>query len=187
MTDIQRQFDEEVSQIARSLFDEVQRLARELERKHQLSGGSGETLIMTQLRNFDRGLYTDGRAALWRARLRLYRAADNREPVADSDAGKDAGQAGETLHLTLPALCHWISELASNYHGTPLIGMDPRTLKSKERTVRTQMSLRKDGTGVLTIDYRSQDEDMIARCDIVRVTQTDAETARHSLVRLTPR
>ena len=125
----------------------------------------------------------DGRAHMWRARLRLYdysRPLD--EPEADSDEPLTPDRPGETVHRGLPAVISWIAELASKYHGAPCAGLDSMSLRRKLKTLRTMMAYRKDGTGTLRADYQVLENGcirhMLARCDVQRADGAIEEEVR---------
>lgn len=141
-------------------------------------------LMLRKLNDYDNGLFVDGRAAIWRARIRLYRADREKEVIADSDAHADPRADGKTLHISIPAMMQWVVEFVEKYsHGVPM-GLDSATLQRRTRSFRTQLSTRKDGTGVLTLDYNVEGFDMIARVDVKRESGTAAYQVKSAAERL---
>lgn len=125
----------------------------------------------------------DGRALEWLVRLRLYDCGvSSNEPVADSDDKLEDHLPGTTKHRGLPAVAAWIVELASDYHGAPCAGLDRATLRRKLSSLRTMLSNRNDGTGVLRANYQvlqyGVTRHMAVRCDVVRADRVVAEVAR---------
>lgn len=125
----------------------------------------------------------DGRAAWWQVRCRLYAASDGyRDALADSDPDLAPSDLGATRLQSLPEVAKWMRDLARAYHGGECAGMDEATLKRRLRSLRNQMSVRHDGTGILRLEYsvipqigrsliaRAPAEvmHMMARCDLVR-------------------
>lgn len=116
----------------------------------------------------------DGRAREWRIRLLLYSYAHGlEEPEADTDPDLELGQPGTIIFRGLEAVRIYIAETASKHHDAACIGLDQNTLKRKERSLRTMMAYRQDGTGTLRADYQVHTaygiRYMMARCDVIQV------------------
>lgn len=165
---IQSTFELSVADRARAAYAVICAHADELAAAYTLSADAMTSAILADLRGYDRAQVTDARTCLWRARLRLYPANDTREAIADSDAELSFDHPGATVHNSLPAVCSWITDLASAFHGSPCMGLGDNVMQSKARTLRTQMSVRKDGTGTMRIEYTSDGRRWLARCDVVR-------------------
>lgn len=126
--------------------------------------------LLRELRESD----SDGRAIKWSARLRLYDLEHPNDPVADSDPDTPPGEPGEMVFHGLPGVADWVIELAAQYHQAPCVGLTAKYFATKIKGLRTQMSSRKDNTGVLRIEYTIQRKDlaliyMLARVDVVRL------------------
>ncbi len=126
----------------------------------------------------------DGRARIWRVRLRLYDYATGLiEPVADSDEGLEPHMPGETQIRGLAGVVDWIRELACNFHGVACTGLDKRALRGKIGNLRTMMANRGDGTGVIRADYQvmvgETQRHMLARCDVQKVDESPSCEPKH--------
>lgn len=114
----------------------------------------------------------DARSADWRARVRIYSAEDNYvDPLADSDPNKSTELPGDAIHRGLPSIANWMAELIAAYHGTVPLEADAGTIRRKLGTLRVQMSYRRNGTGVLRVQYEHDGCCYIARCDIIKADQ----------------
>lgn len=165
-------------------YTEMKQRSDALATKFSVSPDSTFHLMLRKLNDYDNGLFVDGRAAIWRARIRLYRADQEKEVIADSDANLDPREDGATLHISIPAMMQWAVEFVEQHsNGVPL-GLDSGTLQRRTRSFRTQLSTRKDGTGVLTLDYNVQGADMIARIDVKRESGTAAYQVKSAADRL---
>lgn len=117
----------------------------------------------------------DGRTVDWSARLRIYAAPfdNSAEPQADTDAAALASEPGATIFAGLPAIGEWIVALASQHHNAPCVGLDAVQIARKIKGLRTQLSQRGDGTGVLrvryTVSHGGIDALYMARCDVARL------------------
>lgn len=177
-------FDAAVHSTAQGLYNGAVKLAADLETEFGVNRASALQSILMRLRDYDNGLFTDGRAAVWYGRIRLYDAARPGEVIADSDHMRDPREPGSTSHISLPALVAWaVDYVATQSNGIPT-GLDRPILERRLRSFRTQLSSRKDGTGVLTLEYVSENKDMIARIDIQRQAQTAKREAESAVSRL---
>ena len=133
----------------------------------------------------------DARASWWRARARIYTASDGfLEALADSDPNLSPDDVGSEALASLPAVATWARDLAQAYHTTPCAGLDEITLRRKVSSLRTQMSHRANGTGILRIPYtvtntlsavpigraavEADVRHMLLRVDIMRAEQAPA-------------
>lgn len=85
----------------------------------------------------------DGRAALWRVRLKIYRGlpGDRAELLGDTDDGKRLTETGATLLHGLPAVAAWTWDLIQTYHaGRTIEGLSPEALRHRLRTLRVALS-----------------------------------------------
>lgn len=132
---------------------------------------------MTQAAAEQFGTYSDGRAATWRARLYLYDARSD-QLLADSDAGEPIGQPGEARIKSLAGVAQWVAANATSYHDLPCVGLEESTLTRRIKSLRVQMSTRKDGSGTMRLPYTVNEagrfgapaelRHMLARCEIIR-------------------
>lgn len=123
---------------------------------------------------------TDGRAAYWRCRFRLYSNAQPDEPQADSDPDLDPGQPGAQIIRGLPAVGSELIMLASTFHGTAsLRGLAGDDIARAIRGIRPTLSRRKasgheDATMRIhydtleTFNEKARTRGWLARVDLVR-------------------
>lgn len=165
-------FESEVKSAALRIWSAIHQEAAALETTVKIAPASTVPMLLRFLQEFSGGMHADGRACLWRARLRLYVHDDpGNEPVADSDPDYPPEAAGTTVHQSLPRLVTWIVELASAYHKAPMAGLDEHTMQRRLRSFRTQLSHRRDGTGVMRTEYTVNDRWYIMRCDVEKVEE----------------
>lgn len=115
----------------------------------------------------------DGRAEMWRIRVRLYdTSVSNSDPMAgaDSDWGRPADAPGETVVRGLASVFKAAVEAAESYHGLGLYGLGPEVQELKVRGIRPTLS-RNKGRGVMRIPYGTASlaaERYLARVDILK-------------------
>jgi hypothetical protein len=174
-----RVLDTEIDQAAQSLYRQAEALAIQLQAKYRVGKDHALGAIFMRLRDYDNGLFADGRAAIWRGRLRIYLHEHDADAIYDSDADLDPRAPSATAHVTLPVLMQWALDHIATYHAGRLpIGLDRPTLERRLRSFRTQLSTRKDGTGILRLDYAIDTIGYLGRIDIVRQSQTAAVEAK---------
>lgn len=130
---------------------------------------------------------TDGRATVWRYRLRLYdmwQQPDTPMPGADSAPDREQDQDGEDVMIGLPALMTLVAAQSVAYHDAQLIGMGHHDLERKIRGIRPTLS-RRGGRATIRIEYDtlasfSEATDhsprYLARVDIVKTGQGNEAT-----------
>lgn len=123
---------------------------------------------------------TDGRAAFWRVRFRLYSNAMPDEPMADSDPDLAPDQPGAQVIRGLPAVGSELLILAHAYHGTAALrGLAYDDIARAIRGIRPTLSRRKANgheDAVMRIPYntletfneQSRKRGWLARIDLVR-------------------
>lgn len=176
-TEYQRAIDDAIS----ALMGQAQDGAATLSQTYPIGAHDALRLITDGLRDRVAGGHTaaapDGRAGTWRVRLCLYDQTSP-DPVADTDPDTTPGEPGAMCLRSLQSVGAWIVENATTYHGAPCIGLDDATLARRLRSLRVQMSNRRDGTGTLRLHYSVTEPgkfgaepttaQMLARCEIVR-------------------
>lgn len=120
----------------------------------------------------------DNRAALWRARVRLYIEDRPNEPEADSDDDLPPEAPGTTTCQGLPAVAHLLAELAHGFHNAACSGLDMATLRHRLKSLRPTLS-RRGGDAVWRVPYEVAAKDKfgdgthvekwLARVDVERV------------------
>jgi hypothetical protein len=171
-------FELAVRDAACATYEAMKLRSDALATQFNVSQDSTFNLMLRKLNDHDNGLFVDGRAAIWRARIRLYRADWDTEVIADSDPDLDPRENGKTLHITIPAMIKWVVEFVENNSNGFPSGLDSATMQRRTRSLRTMISTRKDGTGRMSLDYTVQGVDMIARVDIKRESGTAAFQAK---------
>jgi hypothetical protein len=110
----------------------------------------------------------DARTAKWRTRIRLYDAREPDEVMADTDPDLPPGNDGAMVRSGLPAVAEWLAEVATDFHGETLGGLDMPTLRHKLKALRPTLS-RRGGNAVWRVRYTSSRGEWLARVDVVRV------------------
>ena len=85
----------------------------------------------------------DGRAALWRVRLTIWRGATEaqRELFADTDAPKRYEDPGSELIQGLPAVAQWAWDLITQAHaGSTIADLSLATMRARLGTLRVALS-----------------------------------------------
>lgn len=170
---------------ANTIVSAVQAAAKRVCAECNVDKDNAEQTILKHVQAaLDTVLAIDGRSAWWRARIRLYEASNDKEPVADSDPNAPAGAHGSGVWLSLPAVADATAEMAAQFHGAPCNGLASATLRKKIQSLRTQISNNGDGTGTWRVPYfvaitkpalrRGMEPDapektrMTARIDVIR-------------------
>ena len=110
----------------------------------------------------------DNRAAFWRIRVRLFKAATDKECEADSDEGLDGRAPGETVVRGLANVAEHLGALANAFHeGQPVTGLDIETLTHRLKSLRPTLS-RHGGDAVWRVPYSAGGIEWLARVDVVR-------------------
>jgi hypothetical protein len=176
-------YDSEITRIAEDTVAAATASAARL----NIPSGAFLTTLLTHLRESS----GDGRAVHWSARLRLYDSSDNyREPVADTDENLDPTKPGATLFSSLPSILPALAQFVFAFHGNPGGGLGSADFKRKLNTLRNQLSVRGDGSGIMRLPYLVADiarggspweRHMIARVDVLRADKLEPTGLRPGL------
>jgi hypothetical protein len=110
---------------------------------------------------------TDGRAAHWRVRVRLYDMAHPDDVQADSDPDLAADKPGETIIAGLPAVAEHLAILATRFHGSAIAGLDEATLRHKLKSLRPTLS-RNNGAARWRVAYKTATGAWVAVVNVER-------------------
>lgn len=173
------------------LTSAIHEAAKDISTTTGLSFQTSISELVAHLKALGDVTHVDGRAALWRVRLRFYdMAGDLQQPLADSDPTLDGDQPGAVVLSSLNNVMSWIAEMATAYHGGPCAGMHSEALARPLRALRTQLSNRRDGTGTMKVRYTAlhhgsfgavSEKHMLARCDVVREAAPVRDAANISI------
>jgi hypothetical protein len=95
----------------------------------------------------------DGRSALWRVRMTIWRGVQLDTLYADTDEGKPLEYAGATLIQGLPAVALWAWELIGAAHpGRTISDLDQASVLHKLRSLRVALS-NQDGACIWRLRY----------------------------------
>lgn len=114
----------------------------------------------------------DGRAAMWRVRIRLYRENDPDTLQADSDPDLSPDLPGTMVIDGLPKVGQALHRIAFLYHsqegGDPALqGLDSESLKQRIKSLRPTLS-RRGGSATWRVPYVVRAERWIARVDVCK-------------------
>lgn len=141
--------------------------------------------VFARLSSGNEYTFRDGRASGWRVRVRLFEEG-KADPVADTDPDLPAQLPGTTIKLGLPSVADFASFVAINYHGVACIGLESEGMRRKIASLRTQLSNKKQDSGWFNVDYELVEvhssvvraTQMVMRCDVQRVSQSEPELRR---------
>jgi len=159
----------DIDHIAALLVPSITAAAERLAQDYRGSRATAYHALLRRLAKLGPERVSDGRAAAWHCRLRLYALSRSRHsPEADTDSGADDVTPGRMTLRGFGAISAWAADLIKEWHGRTPESLDSAELRRRIENLRPTLS-RRGGIVAARLPYTAPDGSAwLARIDICR-------------------
>jgi hypothetical protein len=159
----------DIDTAAARLLPPIAAAAEKLAQDYRGGHAAAYHAILHRLSKLGPARSSDGRAAAWHCRLRLYDLAKSpTSPEADTDREVDDTNPGHTTLRGFGAISTWAASLIKDWHGRVPESLDTSDLRRRIENLRPTLS-RRGGIVAARLTYTAPDGSAwLARIDICR-------------------